>query len=174
MRYIVILLFCLSTLNSVGQAFPDLVGELLNSSPIILPENCKGKYTLIGLAYSQKAEPELRSWYDPAIDKFILKRGMFDSEYDVNIYFVPMFHGVTKISYDKAFKKTKELTDERLYEHIVFFKGDLKPYKESLDFKYKEKPLFFLLDKDGKIVKRYQGEFKEKYFEEVLAYIDSH
>jgi hypothetical protein len=174
MRFIVILLFSLSTLSSVGQAFPELIGELLNSSPIILPENCKGKYTLIGLAYSQKAEPELRSWYDPAIDKFILKRGMFDSEYDVNTYFVPMFHGVTKVSYDKAFKKTKELTDERLYEHIVFFKGDLKPYKESLQFKYKEKPLFFLLDKDGNIVKRYQGEFREKYFDEIIAYIDSH
>jgi len=174
MRFIIILLFSLSTLCSAGQAFPELIGELLNSAPIIIPEDCKGKYTLIGLAYSQKAEPELRSWYDPAIDKFILKRGMFDSEYDVNTYFVPMFHGVTKVSYDKAFKKTKELTDERLFEHIVFFKGDLKPYKESLEFKFKEKPLFFLLDKKGNIVKRYQGEFREKYFDEIIAYIDSH
>lgn len=174
MKKVLILLMLGLSISAQSQEFPELIGELLNSSPIIIPENCKGKYTLIGLAYSQKAEPELRSWYDPTIDKFILKRGMFDSEYDVNIYFVPMFHGVTKVSYDKAFKKTKELTDERLYEHIVFFKGDLKPYKESLEFKYKEKPLFFLIDQDGNIVKRFQGEFRQKYFEEIVAYIDSH
>lgn len=172
-KVLILFLFGLS-FSSQGQEFPELIGELLNSSPIIIPENCKGKYTLIGLAYSQKAEPELRSWYDATIDKFILKRGMFDSEYDVYTYFVPMFHGVTKISYDKAFKKAKEHTDKRLFEHIVFFKGDLKPYKESLQFKYKEKPLFFLLDLDGNIVKRYQGEFRQKYFDEIVEYIDSH
>lgn len=156
----------------MGQEFPRIVGELLNSEPIVLPQDCKGKYTLIGLAYSQKAEQELRSWYDPAIDKFILKVGMFDSEYDVNIYFIPMFHGLTKMSYSKSFKNIKSLTDERLYEHVVFYKGEIKTYKESLDFDDKERPLFFLLDPEGNILKRYKGKYKEIYFDEVTEIID--
>jgi hypothetical protein len=173
MRYNFILLFLLLSFYSSGQVFPTIVGELLNSEPIVLPNDCKGKYTLIGIGYSQKAEQELRSWYEPAIDKFILKIGMFDSEYDVNIYFIPMFHGLSKLTYDKSFKNVKKLTDEQLYEHVVFYKGEIKSYKESLNFDDKEKPLFFLLDTEGKILKRYKGKFKEEYFDEITEVIDA-
>lgn len=167
-----IILFMLIVSSTIGQEFPLLTGTLLNSEAITLPEDSKGKYTLIGLAYSQKAEQELRSWYDPAIDKFILKRGMFDSEYDVNIYFIPMFHGISKLSYDKSFKKVKELTDEELYKHVIFYKGDIKGYKESLDFDNKEKPRFFLLDEDGVILESFTGRYKEEYFDSIIERID--
>lgn len=159
--------------SSIGQEFPAISGELLNSKTIDLPNDCKGKYTLIGLAYSQKAEQELRSWYDPSINKFILKRGMFDSEYDVNIYFIPMFHGLTKMSYNKSFKKVKELTDEELYEHVIFYKGDIKGYKESLDFDNKERPRFFFLDENGIILQSFTGKYKEEYFDTIIETIDA-
>lgn len=173
MRYYILVFLVLIGINSVGQEFPLLTGELLNSEQITLPKDCKGKYTLIGVAYSQKAEEELRTWYDDAIDKFILKRGMFDSEYDVNIYFIPMFHGVTKVTYNNSFKKVKQLTDERLYEHVIFYKGDIKGYKESLNFEDKHKPIFFLLDPNGVIIKRFVGRYKESYFETVTEMIDN-
>ncbi len=172
MRYHIGLILLLIGINSVGQEFPALTGELLTSEAITLPDDCKGKYSLIGIAYSQKAEAELRSWYDDSIDKFILKRGMFDSEYDVNIYFIPMFHGVSKLTYKSAFKKVKELTDERLYTHVIFYKGEIKGYKESLGFEDKHKPLFFLLDPNGMILKKFVGKFKESYFETVTEMID--
>ena len=167
-----IVLFILIVSSTIGQEFPSLIGTLLNSEPIVLPQDCKGKFTLIGLAYSQKAEQELRSWYDPSIDKFILKRGMFDSEYDVNIYFIPMFHGLSKMSYNKSFKKVKELTDKELYTHVIFYKGDIKGYKESLDFDNKERPRFFLLDEDGRILESFTGRYKEEYFDKIIERID--
>lgn len=156
-----------------AQKFPFLNGELLNNESIELPKDCVGKYSLIGLAHSQKAEEELRTWYDPSIDKFILKRGMFDSEYDVNIYFIPMFHGVKKMAYDKSFKKIKQLTDERLYKHVIFYKGEIKNYKEVLDIDQKDRPVFFLLDPEGNILKRFEGRFREIYFEELIEIIDN-
>lgn len=156
-----------------GQVFPELVGELLSSEVIELPKDCKGKYTLVGLAYSQKAEEELRTWYDPSIDKFILKSGMFDSDYDVNIYFIPMFHGVTSLSYENSFKKVKSLTDKQLYNHVVFYKGEIKGYKEELELGDKEHPDFFLIDPKGKIIEHFTGRFKEIYFEKIVAYIDA-
>lgn len=173
MKSFISIFFLLIGVLSHGQVFPTLEGELLNSETIVLPQDCKGKYTLIGLAYSQKAEEELRTWYDDSIDKFILKRGMFDSEYDVNIYFIPMFHGLTKMSYNSSFKKVKQLTDEQLYEHVIFYKGEIKTYKEILDLDDKNKPAFFLLDPEGNIVKRFIGRFKESYFEMVTEIIDA-
>ena len=169
----ILLIFLLSLSGSlIGQQFPLLEGELLNSKSISLPEGCIGKYSLLGLAYSQKAEENLRSWYDPAIDKFILKRGMFDSEYDVNIFFIPMFHGVTKVTYAKSFKKVKQLTDERLWEHVIYYKGEIASYKESLGFEGKDKPLFLLLDPEGNILEKFSGRYKEEYFETVTNIID--
>ena len=172
MKFYVSVLFVLISISAIGQIFPSIEGELLNSERITLPNDCKGKYTLVGLAYSQKAEEELRTWYDPSIEKFILKHGMFDSEYDVNIYFIPMFHGLTKMTYAKSFKKIKELTDEELYSHVIFYKGDIKGYKESLNFDDKEKPMFFLLDPEGNILKSFKGRFKDEYFESVTEIID--
>ena len=174
MRILITTIVFLIVSSIKAQQFPYLEGELLSNEKIELPKDCKTKYSLIGLGYSQKAEEELRTWYDPSIDKFILKRGMFDSEYDVNIYFIPMFHGLTKVSYDKSFKKVKQLTDERLYKHVLFYKGEIKSYKESLSLSDKEKPVFFLVDPEGNIVLRFEGKYKESYFEQVVEWIDAH
>lgn len=168
-----ILLFFFIASSVQAQVFPELAGELLSGESIELPKDCSGKYTLVGLAYSQKAEDELRTWYEPSIDKFILKRGMFDSDYDVNVYFIPMFHGVTSLSYENSFKKVKSLTDKRLYNHVIFYKGEIKSYKENLDLGDKEDPDFFLIDPNGKIIDHFSGKYKEIYFDKIINYIDS-
>jgi len=159
-------------LISFAQQFPELHGKTLEDKIVTLPEDASGKFTLIGLSYSKKAEEYLRSWFDPVFDKFILKRGMFDDMYDVNIYFVPMFTGAKKVSFDKAFKEVKQKTDKRLYSRVLFYKGEMKTYKTSLGMTEKEMPYFFLLDPNGNIVARYIGRFKDRYFEEIEEILD--
>ena len=171
----IILVFILITLvsaTSTGQKFPDLNGITLENKVVTLPHDAAGKYTIIGLSYSKKAEEYLRSWFDPVFDKFILKLGMFDDTYDVNIYFVPMFTGAKKISFDKAFKEVKQKTDQRLYSRVLFYKGEMKTYKESLGMTDKEMPYFFLLDPEGNIVASYKGRFNERYFDEIEEILD--
>ena len=48
------------------------------------------------------------------------------------------------------------------------YKGDLKSYKEQLDFEKKDTPYFFVLDKEGKIIHAFSG----KYSDEKLAKIE--
>jgi hypothetical protein len=53
----------------------------------------------------------------------------------------------------------------------LFYKGDLKPYKESLDFEKKDIPYFFVLDVSGKILYATTGKFTEDkmdHIEDVL------
>ena len=172
-KIILVLILVIATpVISLAQKFPVLIGKTLEDKVVTLPDDALGKYTLIGLSYSKKAEEYLRSWFDPVLDKFILKVGMFDDTYDVNIYFVPMFTGAKKVSFGKAFKEVKQKTDKRLYSRVLFYKGEIKTYKESLGMTDKEMPYFFLLDPDGNIVGRYKGRFHERYFDEIEEILD--
>jgi hypothetical protein len=153
--------------RTIGQEFPPINGKDLNGSVISIPEDFKGKYTLVGLSYHQKAEDLLRSWFDPVFQKFVLKSGMFDDTYDVHVIFVPMFHGANKITFEKAFDSVKEKTDEKLYPYVMFYKGEIKSYKQKLSMDNKELPYLFLLDPEGKIIKTYRGRYREAYMDEI-------
>jgi len=98
--YFFLLLFTVSvsTVHAqvIGKIFPDMEAETIEDNKVKLPDNVKGKYTLLGLAYSKKSEDELNSWFQPVFQKFIQKnKGLFEGfGYDVNVYFIPMFTGI--------------------------------------------------------------------------------
>lgn len=172
-----ILIVCMSS-NSiaqvVGKTFPDMATETVDDKKITLPHVAKGKYTLVGLAYSKKSEDELNTWFQPVFEKFIQKsKGLFAGfEYDVNVYFVPMFTGVNAAATGTAKKKAAEKLDPNLLPYLLFYKGDLKPYKESLDFEKKDVPYFFVLDKAGKILYATSGKYVAKKMDEIEAVME--
>ena len=60
------------------------------------------------------------------------------------------------------------LVTKSLLKNVLVYKGDLKTYKDHLDFEKKDTPYFFVLDKTGKIIHAFSG----KYTEEKLAKIE--
>jgi hypothetical protein len=158
----------------IGKAFPSMEAETVEDKKVLLPAAVAGKYTLLGLAYSKKAEDELNSWFQPVFEKFIQKnKGVFESfGYDVNVYFVPMFTGVNAAATGTAKKKAAQNVDPNLLPYILFYKGELKPYKEALDFEGKDTPYFFVLDAAGKIVYATSGKFSAKKMDEVEAVLE--
>lgn len=161
------LLLVIIHLNSTGQVigriFPTMTAETVEDKKVILPDNGLGKYTLIGLAYSKKSEDELNSWFQPVFGKFIQKStGLFSGfTYDVNVYFVPMFTGVNAAATGTAKRKAAKSIDPQLLPYVLFYRGELKPYKEALDFEKKDIPYFFVLDPKGKIVYATSGKYSE-------------
>ncbi len=147
----------------IGKMFPDMEAETVEDKKVNLPTDTKGKYTLLGLAYSKKSEDELNSWFVPVYNKFIRKATglMAGMGYDVNVYFVPMFTGVNAAATGTAKKKALKNVDPQLLPYILFYKGELKSYKEALDFEKKDIPYFFVLDKEGNIVYATSGRFSE-------------
>jgi hypothetical protein len=147
----------------VGKLFPDMTAETVDDKKINLPADTKGKYTLLGLAYSKKSEAELNTWFTPVFNKFIQKtNGMMASfDYDVNVYFVPMFTGLNAAATGTAKKKAIKNVDPQLLPYILFYKGELKKYKEALDFERRDIPYFFVLDDEGKIVHATSGAYTE-------------
>ncbi len=173
MRYLLFsILFVVATsiqAQVVGKMFPDMEAETVDDKKVMLPNDVKGKYTLVGLAFSKKSEDELNGWFQPIFSKFIQKnKGLFESfGYDVNVYFIPMFTGVKSTAAGTAKKKAAKDIDPQLLPYILFYKGELKKYKEELEFEKKDIPYFFVLDKEGKIVYTTSGNYTSKKLDEV-------
>lgn len=179
MKRTIILLFGLAAFvpaaaQVVGKVFPAMEAETVEDKKVNLPNDTKGKYTLLGLAYSKKSEDELNSWFGPVFSKFIQKTNglMAGMGYDVNVYFVPMFTGVNAAATGTAKKKAVKNTDPQLLPYILFYKGELKTYKEALDFEKKDIPYFFVLDPDGKIVFATSGAYTEDKMDQVEEVIE--
>ena len=158
----------------IGKAFPDMKAESVEDKVVNLPQDVKGKFTLLGLAYSKKSEDELNSWFQPVFEKFIQKsKGLMSGfSYDVNVYFVPMFTGVNAAATGTAKRKAIKNVDPQLLSYILFYKGELKPYKEALDFEKKDVPYFFVLDKEGKIVYATSGKYSTAKMDEIEEVIE--
>ncbi len=172
---IVLLIGCnLAEAQVIGNIFPAMEAETVEDKKVMLPQDTKGKYTLLGLAYSKKSEDELNSWFGPIYNKFVRKpEGLLAGMgYDVNVYFVPMFTGVNAAATGTAKKKALKNTDPVLLPHILFYKGELKTYKEALDFEKRDIPYFFVLDREGKIVYATSGAFSEDKLDELEESIE--
>lgn len=146
----------------VGTLFPELKGETLDDKTMTIPKDTKGKSTIICMAYSDEAEKDLRTWYEPAYDKFIAKTELMSDAYDVNLFFVPMFTGAKAAAAANAKKQMKQDVQADIQPHIIVYKGELDVYKEKLKMDDKKKPYIFVLDKDGKIVYVTSGSYTEE------------
>lgn len=143
--------------------------ETVEDKKVKLPEQANGKYTLLGLAYSKKSEDELNSWFQPVFEKFIQKTNglLAGFGYDVNVYFVPMFTGINAAATGTAKRKALKNIDPQLLPYVLFYRGELKPYKEALDFEKKDIPYFFVLDPNGKIVYATSGKYTQAKMDQV-------
>ena len=160
----------------VGKMFPAMTCENYNGKQILLPDVAKGKITLIGMAFSNAAEKDLKTWIDPLYNTFIPSEKQKEEDnpfdissinYDVNLYFVPMFTKANQLMSKGAKDKIKKESNPALYPYLLFYEGD-KTYKEELDFEQKDVPYFFVIDKTGKIKYATSGSFDEKKLDEII------
>jgi len=165
------LLIVTSVQAQVGKAFPAMSAETVNDKVMNIPDDTKGKFTVIGLAYSQKAEEDLGTWLVPLYNTFIHKPekpSLFSSfAYDVNVFIVPMFTGVKAAAQGTAKKMAAKELDERLHENLLFYKGNLDAYKKPLNMGKKDVPYFFLLDETGKVVYTTSGAYSEQKMDDM-------
>ncbi len=171
---IMVFLTFLSNAQITGKMFPEMEAETVEDKKVKLPQDTKGKFTLLGLAYSKKSEEDLNSWFQPVFEKYIQKTtGVLASfTYDVNVYFVPMFTGINAAATGTAKRKALKNIDPQLLPYVLFYKGELKPYKESLEFDKKDVPYFFVLDPNGKIVHATLGKYSDDKMSEIEDVIE--
>ncbi|WP_258103788.1 mitochondrial ATPase complex subunit ATP10 [Marinoscillum sp. MHG1-6] len=172
-KFIIPLLFglvCVAQAQT-GDMFPNLDGESLVHGAVNIPEDTKGKYTLIGLAFSKKSETDLKGWFNPVYQQLIKEPSpneLFAMDYDVNVFFVPMLTGAKRPAYEQVMKKVEEDVDKQLHPHVLFYKGTLKEYKDALGIDDKNLPYFYLLDDSGKIVYATSGGYSDRKMQKIV------
>ena len=135
------------------KAFPPVQSKNLEGNPVTIPDEAKGKVTLVAVAFLQQSQGQLDSWLNPFYEKF----GKRD---DFMFYEIPMIAGGYVFMKPIISSGMRGGLPQFKHKHVVTFFGDVKQYSDTLNID----PGFghvFLLDKEGII--RWQGKgFAEK------------
>lgn len=169
---ILIALAPLSLLAQMNQTFPEISCTDLNDKAITIPSDTKGKFTLVGVAFSEQAQKDLYSWSQPVFNMFMDENNLNSLVYDPNVHLILMFTGANQVAYNKAKKLITEGSEESLKDNIVLFKGKMEDYRKTLKMKDRKSPYFFVLDKEGTIIYMTKGRYNQKALMEVADLIE--
>ncbi|UZR94627.1 hypothetical protein [Chondrinema litorale] len=170
------LLLPISVFAQNGKKFPSIEGETLKDRKVVLPQDTKGKYTLIAVAYSKKSDELLKGWYSPMYRTFVEPPEVAfipTDDYDVNMYFVALLKGIYKVADNKISNKMKSGIDAKFHKNMVIYTGKINDYKKQLNLGQKDLPYFFVLDKNGNIVYHTQGAYSDKKLYEIQSAIET-
>jgi len=135
--------------ENIGKKFPTVTASSLAGTKESIPESCRGKVTLITVAFLRESQGQLDSWLNPFYEKFGNNPGF-------------MFYEIPMIS--SGYKFMRMIIDGGMraglpsfkHPHVVTMYGDVKKYVAELSLD----PRFgyaFLLDRDGIIRFQAQG-----------------
>jgi|GEM_PF-164778 len=148
--------------KELGHVLPELKAKTLDGKELTLPLK-NGKATLLGVAFSTKAEQDLKGWLQPIYDAFLAKHeGVFEAgNFDGNVYLVAMMPGagalVTKGIRDKAAKNI----DADLKPHLLLTTQESSTIAKALNVTDKSRPYFAVLDTAGHIKSVVSGAYNE-------------
>jgi hypothetical protein len=157
--------FCLACNGQ--KIFPLISGITLDDKQVSVPYS-NGKYSVVGIAFSRKAEEDLKKWVEPLYDSFVKKEetaGQFDFAdlMDVNFLFIPLVSGFKKIVGN--FKKR---SDEHYWPYILNpEKSPVNEIRRKLEVQDKEHPYFYVLDQSGTIIEMVTGQYSQAKLEKL-------
>lgn len=134
---------------NIGKKFPQITAASLAKTKESIPESCKGKVTLVTVAFLQKSQAELDSWLNPFAEKFGNRDGFMFYEVPMistgYIFMKPIIDGGMRAGLPK-FK----------HRHVVTMYGNVEKYSKGLNID-PQLGHAFLLDKEGIIRWQEQG-----------------
>jgi hypothetical protein len=145
--------------------FPKVQTVSLEGKQVMLPEDLKGKYTLLCVALDQKGIKDLSTWVKPIYtDLLHTKRDnsvVQKDEFNINTHFVILGEAMSQ-------ELTKQLVDSLEAKHaldltdkFLFASGLKQELSDALKLKNSSTANGFLLDYKGTIVYRFEGSYSE-------------
>ena len=146
---------------NIGTKFPNVTADSLAGTKESIPETCRGKVTLVTVAFLRESQSQLDSWLNPFYEKFGKRDGF-------------MFYEIPMIS--TGYKFMKFIIDGGMrggiptfkHKHVVTMYGDVEKYLTALhlDPRY---GYAFLLDREGIIRFQAQGYATEQAQQDLFS-----
>jgi hypothetical protein len=156
------------TQENTGNVLPELKGKTLAGTDITLPVK-NGKATVLGVAFSPKAEQDLKGWMQPLYDTFLAKHeGVFEAgNFDGNVYLVALLSGAASLAGKGLADKAAKGTDAELRPRIILSTQDPALLAKALNVTDKNRPYFAVLDAEGHIKGIVSGPYNEAKMDEI-------
>jgi hypothetical protein len=153
---------------SIGEVLPTLTGKSLSGQDVTIPVG-NSKATVFGVAFSPKAEEDLKGWVQPLYDAFLAKHeGVFEAaNFSGNVYLVALLSGTASLAGKGLQAKAAKGTDAELKPHIILSKQDPSLLIKALNVTDKGKPYFVVLDAEGHIKAIVSGAYTEAKMDEL-------
>jgi hypothetical protein len=172
MKNVLIILFSLMAFSLQAQMFPTLNCETLNGKKVTIPNDVKGKKTVVAIAMSAKAEKALRTWNTPMYNSLIADGmgGLMGGRmYDANLCFIGMVRGIAKLATNEIKERSRKNTDKKLHDNFMITEQDVNEFIQTAQVKDKSEPQFFVLDKDGMIIFHTSGTYSDAKLNEITG-----
>ena len=80
------LLLFISANAQEGETFPSIEVMNLNDVSLTIPENTNGKFSLVGVAFSEDAQSDLYTWSQPVFSEFMDDNNLSSLVYDPTVH----------------------------------------------------------------------------------------
>lgn len=147
------------------SVFPTITCETLKDKKVTLPDDVKGKKTVVAVLLSTKADKQFQAWAQPLYNSLVAEGvgGLMGGRmYDANLCFVGMVRGLAKLALPEMKEKAKKNVDSKLHNNFMYCDSDVDAFTKTLNIKDKSEPYFFVLDKDGNIIYQTSGQYSDE------------
>jgi hypothetical protein len=125
-----------------GDLFPEIKGELLSSKMITLPDHCKGKVSVLIIAFKRGTQPQIDEWTKPLMKEFSIRN-------DFRFIEVPMISNFYNWMSNYIDNGMRGGIAESMHKNVMTYYGPLGNYFDYFDVQDKKQCCLFLLDKEG-------------------------
>ncbi|WP_461631550.1 hypothetical protein [Labilibaculum euxinus] len=147
-----------------GDLFPEIKGELLSSKMVTLPDHCKGKVSVLIIAFKRGTQAQVDTWTKPLMKEFSIRN-------DFRFIEVPMISNFYSWLSHYIDNGMRGGIAKPMHKNVMTYYGPLDSYYDYFDVQDKKLCYLFLLDKEGRIQFLTKGEAKPEELSVLLQKI---
>ena len=147
-----------------GDLFPEIKGELLSSKMVTLPDHCKGKVSVLIIAFKRGTQAQVDTWTKPLMKEFSIRN-------DFRFIEVPMISNFYSWLSHYIDNGMRGGIAKPMHKNVMTYYGPLDSYYDYFDVQDKKLCYLFLLDKESRIQFLTKGEAKPEELSVLLQKI---